>query len=94
MKIKVKLEENQLEKICKIANESLLNMSSNKDSKYEFCYQILYDEMDNLFDLKEKIVLIKNQITLGKSENEVLGDILYFISQIFLADTKSKIKNK
>ena len=94
MKIKVKLEENQLEKICKIANESLLNMSSNKDSKYEFCYQILYDEMDNLFDLKEKIVLIKNQITLGKSENEVLGDILYFISQIFLADTKSEIINK
>ena len=39
-----------------------------------------------------KIVLIKNQVTLGKNENEILGDILYFISQIFFADRRAEMK--
>ena len=93
IKIKIKLEENELEKVCKEANESLLSSSSNKDTIYEFSYEILKNENEDLFDLKEKIVLIKNQITLGKSENEILGDMLYFISQIFLADRRAEMKN-
>ena len=93
IKIKIKLEESELEKVCKEANESLLSSPSNKDTIYEFSYEILNDEKEGLFDLKEKIVLIKNQVTLGKSENELLGDILYFISQIFLADRRTEMKN-
>ena len=92
MKIKIKLEENELEKVCKDANESLLSSPSNKDTIYEFSYEILKNENEDLFDIKEKIVLIKNQVTLGKNENEILGDILYFISQIFFADRRAEMK--
>ena len=69
-----------LDKICKEANESLLNNNNNKNFVNEFSYKIIKDDVDG------KIVKVWNNFTIGKSENEILGDILYFISQIFMVD--------
>ena len=70
-----------LDKVCKEANESLFGNNYNiKNKVNEFSYRIISDNVEG------KIVKVWNNITIGKSENEILGDILYFISQIFMVD--------
>ena len=80
IEIKIKMLNEALDKICKEANESLLNNNNNKNFVNEFSYKIIKDDVDG------KIVKVWNNFTIGKSENEILGDILYFISQIFMVD--------
>ena len=89
IEIKVKMLNEILDKVCKEANESLFGNSYNTKNKVnEFSYQIISDDVDG------KIVKVWNNITIGKSENEILGDILYFISQIFMVDKKLNKKQE
>lgn len=70
--IKVKMYKEAIEKIIKEANEKLVN-----DTKIKmFSYELVDDSIEG------RTICLKNNITMGKSENQILADTVYFVNYV------------
>ena len=73
----------------KMLKVTLLNLIDNLNQSFLKKFQKKkFDEIKYYYyeEKNEKFLKIWNNINIGKNENEIIKDMLYFISQIFIAD--------
>ena len=77
--IKVKMYKEAIDKIFKEANEKLVTDSKIK----EFSYEIIGDSVEG------RTIVIKNEITSGKTENQILSDLGFFLDYVLAQEKKN-----
>lgn len=70
--IKVKMFKDKIENL----NRSINSVFVNEGKINEFSCDIVKD------DVNGRVICIRNNVTIGKSENEIFGDLVHFISKI------------
>ena len=72
-----------IDKIFKEANEKLI-----KDSKIkEFSYEIIGDSVEG------RTIVVRNEITSGKTENQILSDLGFFLDYVLTQEKKNNEGN-
>ena len=81
--IRVKMYKESIDKIFKEANEKLI-----KDSKIkEFSYEIIGDSVEG------RTIVVRNEITSGKTENQILSDLGFFLDYVLTQEKKNNEGN-